>query len=177
MNIKRPQRQDSSGKQKSHNKPLILLLSHCLLNQKVRAQGLTSHPEIKEKLLQLVEKYSIEIEQLPCPEFLLLGERETKTYDEYSEIPHFKSFCNRLAEDVAEKLHKFHNCTLLLAGIARSPTCSLSLVYDREKKLKRGRGIFMEFLQKKLNATSIEIDYDEIENSVKKIEDLIRTIS
>lgn len=133
------------------NKPVILVLSHCLLNQKVRAHGLTQHPEIKKKILKLAKKYDIKIKQLPCPEFLLLGEREPKTYDEYIETVGFKDLCEKLAEDTVNNIKKLGGCPVVVIGIARSPSCSISCVYDRYNNLKKGEGIFIHFLREKMS--------------------------
>lgn len=158
------------------NKPIVLVLAHCLLNQKVRAKGLTQHPEIKQEILKLAKKYNAKIQQLPCPEFLFLGEREPETYDEYMETAGFKDLCEKLAEDAFNNLKKFGGCPVIIIGIARSPGCSISCVYDRNNNLKKGEGIFIHSLRGKIKAVFAEIDYREIENSVERIEEILKTI-
>lgn len=160
-------------------KSVVLVLSHCLLNPEVRAKGLSQHPEIKEKILKLAEKYNAKIEQLPCPEFLFLGEREPKTYDEYIEIEGFKESCKKLAEDVSNNLVKSGECFIVVIGIARSPSCSISYVYDRNNNLKKGEGLFTHCLRKKIptNSVLLEMDYHNIDGSIKKIRKVLETIS
>ncbi|MDD5455211.1 MAG: 2-thiouracil desulfurase family protein [Candidatus Ratteibacteria bacterium] len=158
------------------NKPIILAVSHCLLNPEVRAKGLSQHTEINKKILKLAEKYNAKVEQLPCPEFLFLGEREPKTYDEYAEIKGFKEHCKKLAETIANKLKKTGNCHTVVIGIARSPSCAISQVYDRNNKLKKGEGILIHFLRKRMKAILAEIDYHRIDNSMREIEDILRII-
>lgn len=159
------------------NKSLVLFLSPCLLDQKIRAVGLTPHPEIKNKILKIAEKYNAKIEQFPCPEFLMLGEREPKTYDEYMEIKGFKDLCKKLSEETVKNLKKLKNHHILIVGIARSPSCSNSYVHDRNNKLKTGKGFFMDLLHKKSAGWKFsEIDYDYIDASIKKIEQILDEI-
>ena len=105
------------------NKPIVLVLAHCLFNPKVRAKGLAQHPEIKKKILKIAKEYDTEIQQLPCPEFLFFGEREPKTYDEYIETIGFKDLCEKLAEDAINNLKKFGDCLPLFSP--SSPLFSL----------------------------------------------------
>ncbi len=159
------------------NKPIVLVLAHCLINTKVRAKGLTQHPEIKDKILKLAKKYNARIQQLPCPEFLFLGEREPKTYDGYIEVVGFKGSCEKLAKDTINNLKNLRDGTVIVIGIARSPSCAISYVYDRNNNLKKGEGIFISFLRKNLEATFIEIDYREIEDSIGRIDKILGTTS
>ena len=160
------------------NKPTILVLAHCILNPKVRAKGLTRSFETKDKILKLAKKYNAEIRQLPCPEFLFLGEREPKTYDEYMEVVGFKDSCKKLAEDFIANLKDINKCHLIVVGIARSPSCSVSYVYDRYNNLKKGEGLLVHFLQEKIadNVAFAEMDYRDIDTSMGKIEEILKTI-
>lgn len=158
------------------NKTIVLVLSHCLLNPKVKAKGLLQHPETKDKILKLAEKYNAKIEQLPCPEFLFLGEREPKTYDEYIEINGFENYCKKLAEDTIYNLKKHRDCHTVVIGIARSPSCAISHVYDKNNNLKKGEGILIHFLRKELKAVFSEIDYHKIDNSIEEIEKILKTV-
>jgi len=157
------------------SKPIVLAVSHCLLNPKVRAEGLSQHPEIKKKILNFAEKYNAEIRQLPCPEFLFLGPREPKTYDEYTEIEGFRDSCGKLAEDITRALKKFKGFSVIVVGIARSPSCSISYVHDKNDKLKKEEGLLMYSLRRKIKAEFTEIDYHDIDASIEKIEKIIET--
>jgi len=157
------------------SKPIILAVSPCLLNPKVRAEGLSQHPEIKKKILKLAEKHNAKIEQLPCPEFLFLRKRQPKTYDEYVQIKGFKKFCEKLAQDFIGKIKRYGNCHIFVIGIARSPSCSISYVHDKNDKLKKGEGLFIHSLRRKIKATFGEIDYRNIDASIEKIEKIIET--
>ncbi len=160
------------------NKSIVLVLSHCLLNPKVRAKELSQHPEIKDKVLKLACKYNARIEHLPCPEFLFFGEREPKTYDEYLEIEGFKDSCEKLAEDIINNFEKYDNSYIVVIGIARSPSCAVSQVYGRKNNLKKGKGMLIYFLHKKMSGNTVftEIDYHKIDVSMRKIEEILKTI-
>ena len=157
---------------KHNKKPIILAVAHCLLSPEVRARGLSRHPEIKNKILKLAEKYNAEIKQLPCPEFLLLGEREPKTYDEYIETEGFRDTCEKAAEDFSGKVK---DCKILIVGIARSPSCSDSYVHDRNDNLKKGKGLLIRFLLEKLPADTLfaEMDYHDKDGSLQKIREIL----
>ena len=162
------------------NKPLMFFIAPCLLDPNLRAKGLTPHPETKDKILKLAEKHNAKIEQLPCPEFLLLREREPKTYDEYMEIELFRELCKRLAEETARKLEKFKGHKVLIIGIARSPSCSNSYVYDKNNNLKEGKGLFIALLHEKFTPTPkalvwgyTEIDYRDVDGSIERLDRLI----
>ncbi len=172
-------------KLKPNKKTVILTVAPCLLNPKLRANGLSQHPGIKQKIIKLARKYNAKIEELPCPEFLFLGEREPKTYDEYMELEAhptrpggqgFKGFCEKLAEDVIENLEKFKDYHIVFIGIARSPSCSVSYVYDRNNNLKKGEGILIHFLRNKVKAVFLEMDYHKIDGSIKEIKAVLETI-
>ena len=158
------------------NRKVTLVVPHCLLNQEVRAKGLTPHPEVKEKILTIANKYNVEIEQLPCPEFLFLGERKPKDFAEYEKLPGFKNFCGGLAERVCSELAKFEASSLLVIGIARSPSCSLSEVYIKGT-LRKGKGLFMQELEKRLKAKWIELDYDHVDIFLREITSYLRKLS
>ncbi len=173
---------------RDEKRPIILAVSHCLLDPKVRAKGLSQHPEIKEKILKLAEKYNAKIKQLPCPEFLFLGEREPKTYDEYMKIAGFEKFCKKLAQDIIDKLKNNKDYYIIVVGIARSPSCAVFQVYDKNNNLRKGEGILIRFLQKELKAVFTptpkilvwgftEIDYHQIDDSINKIEEILESIS
>jgi len=150
------------------SKKTILVVPYCIFNQEARTKGLTPHPEVKKEILALARKYHVEIEQLPCPEFLFLGEREPKDFDQYKKIPGFQDFCKQLADRVCSELEKFKDSSLLVLGIARSPSCSLSEIYINGK-LQKGKGLFMQELTKRLKAEWVELDYDHIDVSSEKV--------
>ena len=119
---------------------LIILLSHCLLNQTTRAEE-TITALATEKLLQLFSSYPIHLEQLSCPEFLFMGKRKKRTKDEWEKIPGFKKFCGELADQIKEGVKRFDGKEAFpLVTIARSPCCASGEVHPVRKGSVRNGG-------------------------------------
>lgn len=152
----------------------ILLLSHCLLNQRVRAKGLSPQPEVVKKIAGLISRIPVEVYQLPCPEFTYLGEREKMTYDEYLNLPGFKEHCDKLASQVKIVVERLGLHPLFI-GVAGSPSCSLSRVKIGEEKIP-GVGLFMESLGQKIGGELVEFDYDRVEKSLSTLEKRLKKI-
>ena len=154
------------------NSEQFLLLSHCLLNQTVRAGG-AYNPGVGEKLLTLLGQYQTYIYQLPCPEYLFLGERDKKPQDVWEKMEGFKKFCSDLALEVKKRCEKIIEGKVpILIAIARSPSCSASQV-QRGKRLVEGRGLWILELEKKLNFDIIEFDFKKVKESLYRLKDIL----
>jgi len=155
------------------NREKFVFLSHCLLNQLVRAGG-SFTPGATCKLLELLSGYSVYIYQLPCPEYLFLGKRSKKTQDVWEKIPGFKEFLPSLAMEVEKRTRQLiENKDLLMVGIARSPCCAATRVY-RGCKLVEGRGLWVLELEKRINFNIIEFDFKNIDESLHKIGEFLK---
>jgi len=154
------------------NNEQFLFLSHCLLNQAVRAGGAYT-PGASEELLTLLSQYQIYIYQLPCPEYLFLGKRDKKTQDVWEKMEGFKKFCSDLALEVKKRSEEImEGKTPILIAIARSPCCSASQVH-RGERLVRGKGLWILELEKKLKFDIIEFDFKKIKESLHKLKDFL----
>jgi len=150
----------------------LILLSHCLLNQLVRAGG-SFTPGVTEKLLALLSKFSVFIYQLPCPEYFFLGLRDKKTQDLWEKVPGFKDFISHLADDLKEKIQQItENENLVLIAIARSPCCSTNMVY-RADNLVKGKGMWVAELEKRFNFDIIEFDFKKVDESLLKLKEFL----
>lgn len=146
-------------------KEKLVFLSHCLLNQLVRA-GNSFTPSVTEKILKTLAEFPLYIFQLPCPEYLFAGRRSKKTQDVWEKMPGFRDFLSSLATRVERETWWIRkDKKILLVGIARSPCCSLSQVY-RGEKLVEGKGLWIKELEKKFKFTIIEFDFKNIDNSL-----------
>jgi len=154
----------------------LVLLSHCLLNQGVRAKGFPLEMKIQKEILEILSRYCLPILQLPCPEFSFLGEREKMTYDQYEKLAGFRQHCKRLVEQVEEYIKKSGKHSLLVIGIAGSPSCSLSRITVRGEK-RKGEGIFIQELKKKIEGEYLEMDYDNPEFSLRKVKERLKKLS
>jgi len=151
---------------------MLVFLSHCLLNQLVRAGG-SFTPGVTGRLLELLSKYPVFIYQLPCPEYFFLGLREKKTQDVWESIPGFKDFVSNLADDLEKKVRQIiKDKDLILVSIARSPCCSTSMVH-RGDKLVKGRGIWVRELEKRFKFDIIEFDFKKVDESLHKLKEFL----
>ncbi|PKK39584.1 hypothetical protein ABB02_01144 [Clostridiaceae bacterium JG1575] len=140
----------------------ILFCSHCVLNQNTvvtplhRARG--AFPETVKVLLE----EGIGLVQLPCPEFLALGDaRAPMDWAAYNSLAGYRPFCRTLAESYADLAKTYDDSSLELLGILgiqASPTCSLFGT----------RGVFMEeFIEslkrRRLEPKGLEIPIDHEE--------------
>jgi predicted secreted protein len=149
------------------NEPIILL-SHCLLDQATRAEGVIT-AGATEKLLRLFSSYPIHLEQLPCPEFLFVGKRKKRAKDKWEKIPGFKKFCGELADQIKDRVKRFDRKQAFpLVTIARSPCCSSREVHT-SKRVFVGKGILVEELEKRINLEFLEFDFRRVDESIKKL--------
>ena len=152
-------------------KEIILLLPHCLLNSRVRAEGL-GREGTEEIVLGYLSRYSLPLFQLPCPEYLFIGRREKMTYDEYRKLPGYEDFLNKLAISIRDYLRSIPLSPLVL-GIRGSPSCSLSLVKGKEG-WREGEGLFIRALKKTIAGIFLEVDYDDLEKSLRELDKWLR---
>ncbi len=157
------------------SKKIILLLSHCLLNQEVRAEELTPHPEALGWIGKILEEFAVGIYQMRCPEFEFLGRRRKMRYDEYANLKGFKEHCEKIAEEVANYVNRLSSSHVVVVGIARSPSCSLSKV-NIEGRWIEGKGIFMESLQKSVKASFLEWDYECSSCSYENLKEYLKSM-
>jgi len=147
---------------------LIILLSHCLLNQTTRAEEMIT-ALATEKLLQLFSSYPIHLEQLSCPEFLFMGKRKKRTKDEWEKIPGFKKFCGELADQIKEEVKRFDGKEAFpLVTIARSPCCSSGEVHIG-KRIFAGKGLLVEELEKRMKLELVEFDFRRVAESIERL--------
>lgn len=156
------------------SKELTLLLSHCLLNQRVRA-GEAYTPRVTQRLLRILSCYPVWLEQLPCPEFSLVGERERKPKDAWEKLKDFRQHCSSLADEIRERLRQLAvaDTRLLLVSIARSPSCSSGKVYWGSKIIQ-GKGILVEELEKRIKLNFLEFDFRRDSWSLQRIEKYLK---
>ncbi len=144
----------------------IVLISPCILNPNIKAMGLVKLNDKHERmqLLGLLVGKGVGVEMLPCPEKEFLGlYRLPKTKSEYERLG-FREFCKALAKSVFERIIDYISYgfePIMIIGVARSPSCSNSKVYiglQDSRKLIKGRGIFMEELEKLLREHEIQVE-------------------
>jgi hypothetical protein len=153
-----------------------LFLSHCLLNQRIRA-GRAYTPGVTQKLLGILSGYPVWLEQLPCPEFSFLGERKKEPKDAWEKLKGFRQHCSNLAEEIKEEIRKLvdTDSRFLLVSIARSPSCSSGEVCWGRKVIQ-GKGILVEELEKRIKLNLLEFDFRRVSWSLERIEEYLKTL-
>lgn len=155
----------------------ILLISHCLLNPKVRIDG---------KEYDFVNEFKgYNIIQMPCPEVGLYPvNRKPKTRDMYDN-KEYRKICKMYSEYISKLLKKMINAggkPIAVIGIKYSPSCGVNYTTVGSswamKRKRRGIGIFIQELKEKLkendiNIQYLEFDFDNPEESIKKIKERI----
>jgi len=149
-------------------KEKFVFLAHCLLNQLTRAER-SFTPSATPGILTLLKDFPVFVYQLPCPEYLFLGEREKRTQDMWEKIPGFRDFLSSLASEVERRVKELiKDKEIIFIGIARSPCCSAGKVY-RGEKLVEGKGLWVLELGKRFNFSIIDFDFKDVDGSLEKI--------
>jgi predicted secreted protein len=144
----------------------IVLVSHCLLNQSAKVQGLAEYPGVFEPVAAVLFREGAGLIQLPCPEAVLLGPERpagTDTKEQY-DTPEYRETCRTIAGRVAAGAAAYRKAGVAipcLLGVEGSPSCSVDSVpqlgKDGERVLRPGMGIFMEILGKELEQAGLQI--------------------
>ncbi|RJS91011.1 DUF523 domain-containing protein [Candidatus Bathyarchaeota archaeon] len=153
----------------------IVIVSHCILNQNAKLEGIASWRGLIEPVVEVLWKSGVGIIQMPCPEMLYEGIRRfDKSVEQYS-CPAFRKLCERIAEDVVDQVEDYLDNgykVLAILAIDGSPSCGYNLTQSAPewrglvagrnlKKVRyiKGRGVFMEILEKKLSEKGIQIPF------------------
>lgn len=161
----------------------ILFVSHCILNNNTRAEIDTGkYTHIVDEVVDMAKKYGIGLEQISCPEFEKLGcPREGITKTQYENIEGFREICSQIAEHVSRQIGKFQKAGYRVygfVGVKKSPSCSSTNVYlgpsNKERRLVKGDGMFVEELKKRVNIPFIDWDYKDIPGSLKNLKKLLK---
>jgi len=177
----------------------IIAVSHCVLNQNSKLEGIASWPGIIEPVLKVISKSGAGILQIPCPEMMYEGiGRFDKSYEQYR-CAAFTKLCNDIAEDVVDQIESYlGNGYRILAVLAidGSPTCGYTLTQSapewkglvagsdiRKARYVKEKGVFMDILERRFLARSIKIPFlgipevseiGSIEKALAKLQALLR---
>ncbi len=174
------------------NKKRVVFISHCLLNQWVRAKGVhntykydngETAPFVKP-LLDLLFEHNVAIEQMPCPEILWEGlERDAAGIDHYSNDEYYK-IIEHVVDDVLRLMKEFTKNdveVIAVIGVDGSPSCGVDFC---EGKDKEGSGIFMKRLMEEISKQNLNIPFvglrlkpESIKENLKKVERLLENIT
>ena len=124
---------------------MYILSSPCVLNEKFRAEGITTDEDrdVFAKCRKRCEEFDIELVPLPCPETLYLGTpRSPGSFAEKLDTPEFSVLLDRLEQEVRE-LISVKGEPLCILGVNSSPTCGVTTTYMTSEK-SIGPGVFLK---------------------------------
>jgi len=128
---------------------MYALVSPCVLNPALRAEGITRPSDIEafNKAQERCRRFGIEIVPLPCPETLYLGaSRAPGTYLERLNTPKFQQLLDDLETRVRAIIAE-RGPPLCIIGANSSPTCGVTSTYYGEEggrpPKREGRGVFL----------------------------------
>jgi len=143
----------------------VVLVSHCLLNQNAKVEGLARHPGMFEPLAEALYAARVGLVQMPCPEVAHYGlerPRGADTREQY-DTPEYWETCRRIAAEVADLAATYQRAGYAVAcllGVEGSPSCSVERVPvlgpDSHRALQAGRGVLIEALARELARAGIE---------------------
>ncbi len=124
---------------------MFILASPCVLNEKLRADGITTDEdrEVFLRCRKRCEEFGIEIVPLPCPETLYLGTpRPPGSFSDRLDTPEFSALLDRLEKEVRE-LISVKGEPICILGVNSSPTCGVTTTYFTNEK-SVGPGVFLK---------------------------------
>ena len=138
-----------------YRKKQIIYTAHCVLNQNSVIREWERAEGAFNDIVKVILDNNISIVQLPCPEFIFLGEsRPPKTKEEYN-TSEYRKLCSELAEKTINQMKEYlkHDYRIIgILGIEESPTC------DSLGK----KGVFMEEILNLLDRENIKLSSFDI---------------
>ncbi|MBU5438819.1 hypothetical protein KQI42_12395 [Tissierella sp. MSJ-40] len=181
------------------NKEKIIILSHCILNDKSKVKKIEKDPNPDVlSFIQLLIENDIGIVQMPCPELICYGLNRWGHVKEQYDHPHYRKMCRKLFLPILDQIIEYsaNNYEVVaLVGIYGSPTCGIYRTCSGKWGGELGSnpdikstistvtgieesGVFMEEIQKILEENNIElkmIDFnkEDMNETIEKIKELI----
>lgn len=141
-----------------------IFVSHCILAQAVRANGLAKYyPAAIKPVLQLCLDNDINIFQMPCPETLCTagGLGREPHGKQWYEKAGLRPVCSRIAKDQVAYMRQLTDAglnVLAVVGIEFSPACAVTYL-NRGPIIRRDQGIFIEELKRELSEAKLAIPF------------------
>ena len=159
----------------------VVLVPFCLLAQGFRAEGIVKkYPATIEPVLNYLINNQINIIQMPCPEIIYEGIKRKPAGKQKYNTEAYRQLCRKLAKNIVtfiETLTKEEYKVLAILGIEHSPSCAATWLLEKRKRV-RGKGIFIEELEKLLTEKNLEIpiigvDIHHIKTTLRRLEETI----
>ncbi len=158
----------------------VVFVSHCLLNQNVRAVDTERFAGSFKDMLDLFGESGVGIIQLPCPQIEFNGglNRKTKNSDETS---NYKNNCRKLSLEVIKQIEGYVKNSYQVVGILGvelSNTCGVHQIQNGRKNVP-GKGVLIEEIEKEMQKKNFQVpiigvNLDNIFSSIEKIQSLLK---
>lgn len=125
---------------------MYVLVSPCILNEKLRAEGITTDADrgVWAAAAARCRQFGIEMVPLPCPETLYLGvPRSPGSFLDRLNTPEFAAVLDRLEGQVRELIAGQGERPVAVIGVNSSPTCGVTSTYYGDEK-SAGPGVFLK---------------------------------
>ncbi|NIO44696.1 MAG: hypothetical protein GTN36_04045 [Candidatus Aenigmarchaeota archaeon] len=159
----------------------IIFVSHCLLNQNVRAVGREKFAGSFKDLLELFAASGVGIVQLPCPQLDFNGglDRRVKSRDSY-ETNGYRKHCHKLSINLINQIENYlrkNYSVIAILGVELSVTCAVHQIKNGRKS-SPGKGILIEELENEMQKKNFQVpiigvNIDNIYSSIEKVQSLL----
>lgn len=176
----------------------IIFVSHCILNTASKVEqdeaGLEGEYRERRRLMELVLEKDIQIVQLPCPEFQIMGSRRWGHVRDQFDNPFFRSRCREMLEPFLLEMEEYCSRSdrfriLGVVSVEGSPSCGHGLTCrgdwrgeveteDRfreirgDLKMTEEPGVFIEVLEDELRSRALDIPVLSMDSMCKVISGL-----
>lgn len=125
---------------------MYVLVSACILNEKLRAEGITTDADraVWAAAAARCRQFGIEMVPLPCPETLYLGvPRSPGSFLDRLNTLEFAAVLDHLEEQVRTLIAERGEPPIAIIGVNSSPTCGVTTTYYGDEK-SAGPGVFLK---------------------------------
>ena len=173
---------DNKGKKQYVRSKKVVFISECLLNQNIRAYGITNvngEGPVTE-ILELLGKNGIGISVVSCPEISYEGLKRNACGRCNYENDAYRSICVKRAQEVIERYKLYLDDDYKVLGficVNGSPSCGADFCFDQcggESCKCFKPGVFIEELQKQLEKENLNLKF--IGTRVIKIDEALNKI-
>ncbi|NOZ81941.1 MAG: DUF523 domain-containing protein [Candidatus Micrarchaeota archaeon] len=160
----------------------VIFVSHCLLNQNVKASGREIPDSAVRELLGLFAEAGVGIVQIPCPqvEFGAGIQRKPASKSSY-DTEKYRSQCRKLSKMILKQIESYLKANykvLAILGVEFSPSCAVYQIENGNRSVP-GKGIFIEEFEnemrkKKFQIPIIGVNPNNMYSTIEKIQTLLR---
>ena len=160
----------------------VIFVSHCLLNQNVRAEGRERFSGSFKDLLELFASSGIGIIQLPCPQIEFDGEGlDRKIKPKLNlETNGYRKHCSKISNEIIKQIENYlrNNYDVVgILGVELSTSCGVHQILNGKKNVP-GKGVLIEEIEKEMQKKNFQVpiigvNLDNIFSSIEKVQSLL----